>query len=201
MALIAAGLIQLYLAARGGTSPRLFAAACLTLAAVSLEWQGTWFTAHSGLLPWHLFIAVVLAIGARPHDRLARAWQGLGAALLTLPVLVWTVIVTDPRFSPPPTPWNWAFGVYPLALALVAVGYGWLVGNRAYRRVVATDGCLWSGMAAWYGYLFAQQLLAGLRYLVGGAVCFLLAAIISLLKTGLPQRWWSNYRLRTSREL
>lgn len=200
LALLAAGLIQLSLAERRQSSLRLFAAASLTLIAVSLQWRGTWFTAHSGLLPWHLVIAVVLALGTRADDRFARVWQGFGAALLVLPVVAWAVIVTDPRFSPPPAPWNWAMGAYPLTLALVAAGYGRLVGNRAFRAVAATDVCVWTGAAAWYGYDRAQQALAGLRYLVGGAVCFLVAALISLIKTGLPQRWWSQRRLRMSRE-
>jgi hypothetical protein len=187
LALVAAGLIQLYLAERRRSSPRFFAAGCLALIAVSVGSHGTSFTAHSGLLPWHLLVALVLAIGARAGDRFARVWQGVGVALLLLLVLVWAVIVTDSRFSP-----GWALSVYPLAVALVAAVYGWLVANRAYRAVVVISSCAWLGIGFWHGYQLARQALAGFSYLVGGAVCFLIAAMISLIKAGVPQRWWSN---------
>ena len=84
--------------------------------------------------------------------------------------------------------------VYPLALALLAAVYGRYAGNRHYYNAAAVDLVLWSIVVGPRPYTLARQFLAGLDYLLFGALSFLLAAVTSLLKTGRPQRWSARHR-------
>lgn len=193
--LLAAGIVQLYAAHRGRSTPRLFAAACLALAAVTTRRYGTWFTDYYGAVPWHLLLAVVLVIGTVPNDRFARWLQSLGVGLFGAFLVAWGLSVGDPRLAPPSADRAAVVVLgYPLAMALLAAVYARLAGNRAYWVIAAAHLASWSAMAGWRGYGAARQTLAGLGYLLGGAACFLFAAVISLLKTGLPQRWWTGKR-------
>lgn len=191
--LLAAGVVQLYAAHRDRSTPRLFAAACLALAAVTSHRYGTWFTDYYGAVAWHLLLAVVLLIGTVPNDRFAMWLQRAGAVLFGALMVAWGFSVSDPRWATPSEgAAAYALAGYPLAMALLAVTYGWLVGNRAYGIVAAAQVASWAAVTGWRGYGAARQTLAGLSYLLSGAACFVLAALISLLKTGLPQRWWKR---------
>ncbi len=54
--------------------------------------------------------------------------------------------------------------------------------------------CAWAIASAASVYEHMQQRMVGLKELVGGAICFLLAAAISLAKTGIVQRWLARRR-------
>jgi hypothetical protein len=77
-----------------------------------------------------------------------------------------------------------------LMMAIVAVAYGSLVDNKRYFAAAAACAALWSLVVGQRLYDLGRQLLAGFDYLLLGAGSFAIAALISLLKTGLPQRWW-----------
>lgn len=193
--LLAAGIVQLYAAHRRRSTPRLFAAACLALAAVTTHRYGTWFTDYYGAVPWHLLLAVILVIGTVPNDRFARWLQYAGVGLFGAFLVAWGLSVSDTRLAPTSADRTTVILLgYPLAMALLAAAYARLVGNRAYWIIAAAHMASWSAVAGWRGYGAARQTLAGLGYLVGGAACFLFAAVISLLKTGLPRRWWMSKR-------
>lgn len=197
--LLAAGIVQLYAAHRGRSTPRLFAAACLALAGVTTHRYGTWFTDYYGAVPWHLLLAVILVIGTVPNDRFARWLQHLGVGLFGAFLVAWGLSVSDPPLVPTLADRTVVSLGYPFAMALLAAAYARLVGNRAYWIIAAAHLVSWSAMAGWRGYGAARQTLAGLGYLLGGAACFLFAAVISLLKTGLPQRWWMRKRRHAPR--
>ncbi|HJT33444.1 MAG TPA: hypothetical protein VJ783_15480, partial [Pirellulales bacterium] len=200
--LLAAGIVQLYAAHRGRSTPRLFASACLALAAVTTHRYGTWFTDYYGAVPWHLLLAVVLVIGTVPNDRFARWLQYAGVFLFGALLAAWGLSISDRRMAP-----TWATTAtivsmgYPLAMAVLAAVYARLVGNRAYWIVAAAHFASWAAVTGWRGYGTARQALSGLGYLLGGAACFLFAAVISLLKTGLPQRWWTSKRPKPDTQL
>ena len=191
--LLAASVVQLYAAHRDRSTPRLFAAACLALAAVTAHRYGTWFTDYYGAVAWHLLLAVVLVIGTVENDRFARRLQQAGVAMFAALLLGWALSVRDTRWAmPTEVSISRALLGYPLAMALLAAMYGRLAGNRAYHWMAAANFTCWAVVLGWRGYGTARQTMAGLGYLLGGAGTFVVAAIISLLKTGLPQRWWKG---------
>ncbi len=193
--LLATGMVQLYAAHRNRSTPRLFAAACLALAAVTMNRYGTWFTDYDGAVAWHVLLAVILIIGTVPNDRFARWLQQVGVALFGAFLLAWGIAMSEPPWAmPADVGASRALFAYPLAMALVAAAYGRIVGSRAFQVMAAANFASWLAVAGWRGYGTARQALPGLSYLLGGAAAFLAAALISLLKTGLPQRWWNRNR-------
>ncbi|MGE3807788.1 MAG: hypothetical protein AB7K24_24255, partial [Gemmataceae bacterium] len=47
----------------------------------------------------------------------------------------------------------------------------------------------WCGLLGWRGYLALRTIVVGLDYLVASLALFLVAAFISLLKSGYLSRW------------
>jgi hypothetical protein len=60
------------------SSPRLFVAACLMLASLTIEHRQSWLAERFGVVPWHLLLALVLVLGSLPNDRFARWLQEAG---------------------------------------------------------------------------------------------------------------------------
>jgi hypothetical protein len=174
------------------SSPRLFLAACMVLAALTIDQRQPWLVDEWGVISWHLLLAVVLIIGASPNDRFARVLQNVGAAMLCLPMLAWAAW-SPTAASNFAAPWRFFLALaYPLMMAIAAVAYGSLVDNKRYFAAAAACAALWSLVIGQRLYDLGRQLLAGFDYLLLGAGSFAIAALISLLKTGLPQRWWAH---------
>jgi hypothetical protein len=190
------GLIQLPAAFFHRSSLRLFAASALVLAGLTTEHQESWVFGQFGVIPWHLLLAIVMVIGSLPDDRFARRLQAVGAIMLSVSVVAWAAWLAGPPARAIEVSWVVLPAyAYPVALAALAVCYGRFVGNRAYALAAAVDVVLWSVVAGDRVYSLLRALLAGLDYLLLGALSFAIAALISLLKTGLPQRLWSKHKL------
>lgn len=191
----ASGILVLLPAIVRASSPRLFAAALLMLASLTIEHRQSWITDGFGIIPWHLLLTVVLVMGTLPNDRFARLLQETGAAMLCLPVLVWTAYF--PELEKNAATLGGSLGLtfaYPPAAALLAVAYGRFAGNKRYFATAAANLLLWFGVVCPRAYAFGREVLAGMDYLLMGALSFLIAALTSLLKTGWPQRWWAKHR-------
>jgi hypothetical protein len=183
--LLAVAGLQASAALRRSSAPRCLLAACCLVAAATLDLQGTWFTAHRGLIPMHLLLASVLLIGAAFRGWFAELLQHLGAALLLAAGVV--SVVGDPgMLGDPPAALLMA---YPALAIAVAVGYGWLVGNRWYFASAAGISLGWLTLGGWRVYRHLRHSIPGLHYLAWGVFFFVVAMLISLMKAGLAQRW------------
>jgi hypothetical protein len=188
------GLIQLLPAYLHRSSPRLLAAFGLMLAAATIKYRESWIFEELGVVPWHLALAVVLVVGGLPNDRFAKVVQHLGAAMLALSVIAWTAWLTGSSARAAELSWSasLAYG-YPLVVAALAAGYGRIFGNKGYYLAATFDIIVFSAVMGQRAYGHGRQMLAGLDYLLLGALSFTVAALISLVKTGLPQRWWARH--------
>jgi hypothetical protein len=192
--ILACGLIQLFPAFLRPSSPRLFLAAELLLAGLTIEFRQSWLFEGFGVVPWHLTLAVVLIIGCLPDDRFAKFLQYVGAAMLYLSVIVWVAWLVRPSAREAELSWRLALAyAYPLAAAGLAAAYGRFVANKGYYAAAALDIIVFSTFVGQLAYTVGRQVLAGLDYLLLGALSFVVAALISLLKTGLPRRWWLRH--------
>jgi hypothetical protein len=171
-------------------SRRWLLAGGVALAAATFQFQGTWFTAYDGVVPMHLFLLLVLIAGTWSRDTWARGWQSLAAIAMGTSAIVWSHVAAHPTLTAETPPA--ALLAYPLAMMIVAWAYGLLVGNRLYAAAAVVHAIAFAAVSVSYPVVWMRQMLPGFDYIAWGAACFTLAALISLLKTGLPQRWWAR---------
>jgi hypothetical protein len=188
--LLAVALVQGWLAIRRWESWRaLIASACLVLATASLA-DSRWSVEGAGVVAFHLAIVGCLTLGAAFDDDLARQLRGWGAALLLLGALVMLSGLPVVVSGLPPS-WQWA---YPVTLAAVAAGYGYLAGGWPFQ---ATSGAILIAVLAMFGsgwYAVLRRQVVGLDRIAWGLASFLVAATISLGKAGLLRRWLDKAR-------
>src|SRR5262249_60856431 len=126
-----------------------------------------------------------VAIGAVFHGVLSRLLQLASASLLF--VLSATVAFGGARYvvdAPPEL-----LSAYPLAAALVAVGYGGLVRERWFYYQAAASLAAFVSAAGLRGDVVLPQVLVGLDHITLGLPFFVLAALISLKKAGRVPTW------------
>ena len=160
---------------------------CL-IAAMAIDYRGTGFTACGNVIPWHVALGAVLVVGAVFRDKFAEFLRFAGAILIFFSA-IYSFGYYSPLFRGLPESWVVA---YPLAVAAVAVVYGYLVRIRLYYGVAGTVLVCWLATRGWRAYLYLRQFMAGLDYIAWGLASFLVAIWISLLKAGLPQRWLAS---------
>lgn len=189
--LLPVALVQGWLAWRGRESWRAaLASACLVAVTASLV-DPSWSVEKAGVVAFHASLVAFLVLGAMFDDELGRQLRGWGAALLVLGSLAMLTGVPHAILNLPPS-WQWA---YPAALATVALGYGLLVGGRAF---FAVSGAILLAVLSLFGsrgYVVLRQQVVGLDRIALGLASFLVAAWISLWKAGLAQRWLAKVRL------
>ncbi|HVC93102.1 MAG TPA: hypothetical protein VND64_05395 [Pirellulales bacterium] len=188
--LLAGALLQVWPALARFDSRRWFLAGVGALAAATVQFQGTWFTAHDGFIPCHLLLLIVLAVGAWSRDAWARAWQNLAAVALGLLAVAWSQAAWHPALTAELP--SAAVLAYPVVMAIVAWGYGRLTHNHFYDVAAAIHTIALAAFAGSHAWVWSRQELPGFDYIAWGMACFALAALISLLKTGVPQRWWAR---------
>jgi hypothetical protein len=188
--LLPVALIQGWLAIRRNESCRAMFASALLVAVASSLVDESWSVERAGVVAFHLGVVALLALGAFFDDDLGRRLRRGGAALLLAGSLM--MLSDVPRFAfGLPASWQWA---YPVALAAVAAGYGFLVGGWPF---FATSGAILATVLALFGsrgYVILRQQVVGLDRIAWGLASFLLAALISLWKAGLLQRWCAKAR-------
>ncbi len=92
-------------------------------------------------------------------------------------------------------------GTYPLLSAALAVSSGLLIGNRLSFAAALVSLTAWSSVADCRAYVFLRQVIHGLDQIAWGMAFFVLAALISLRKTGAWQRWLARREGEGSRSL
>jgi hypothetical protein len=192
--LTAAGLLQLALAIRRASSPRALLAATALVLALTIDLRRTSFMAYEGAVPIHLWLAAVIAIGLLFEDRFARWLQAAGGWLL----MGATILAATGGMGMRNVPEEVRI-VYPLAALAVALACYWLTRHPLYAAATAvTLGC-WLVTSSVHAYHWLRPQIAGLDKLVWGLAFFLCAALISLIKSGRPQRWLEARRRHQSR--
>jgi hypothetical protein len=158
---------------------------CLSVTSAALAGQGTWFDSLHGILPAHMLLIILLGAGYLYHDDTGRIARRAGVVLAV--VFATIAALGDPScLSQVP---DWARMLYPLVMTALLVFY-----SRATKDIWSYAG---AAAAAAVGctdyssrlYAFLHDRVAGLNELAWGTLFFLLAAFISLLKSGLRPAW------------
>jgi hypothetical protein len=178
-----AGVWQLAAGVRERTSGHVLTGLCGLLLALTLALRGTWFTGWHAALPIHLLVVVLLAVGLCFSDWLGRYARAAAAAIMVL--LACLVAAGDASwFIGVP---GWIVDLYPLAVAVALAGCGYMSGQTWLYAGALASGIIWT--IAHFGrvYLQLRNHVIGLNQLAWGLLLFALAALISLLKSGIWQ--------------
>ncbi len=129
-------------------------------------------------------VAVLLVGGLAEAGAIKTGFQNLGLTMLGAAGLVsvlWDL--ESPGVVPAPLGW-----IYPPATAALALAYGVGLSNSfGWKTSLAILG-LWTADLAKIGYLALRGMVAGLDQIAIGMLCFVLAILISLRKSGALSR-------------
>ncbi len=183
--LAVAGAWQIALGLRRSRSADVVVGSCLALAATAVAGRETWFAAMHGIVPWHLLLGILLGAGYWYRDR-----TGLVArrSAIALAALLATIATLDDSLTARNVP-ETARMFYPLFVASLLAGYGYAT-RDAWSYFGAAVAAGFGGSAYLVRlYAFLSRHVAGINALVLGALTFLIAALISLVKAGVRPVW------------
>jgi hypothetical protein len=183
--ILAAGVLHLALAVRGREAWRGLVGSGLLVTAATLGLGDAWTPSVQVAFAFHLATAAVLVLGVVVDDPLGRLLRRTGAVLL-MAAGVAGVCANPGWITDAPRE---ALQAYPLVVALLALGYGLLVRDRLFYAAAAAGSAAWLAVAGARGYATLRRLVVGLDQIALGLLFFLLAATISLIKTGAVARW------------
>jgi len=177
--------IEFVLACLRRTSWRVALASMLGLGGVTWWINGTAFTIGGGVIPLHLGLLVLMAIGAVYRDRFGLAVQK--ATAVAIPVVGCYGVFWSSRMGETP---GWLVPACLLTLSIAAVAYAILLRQRLYLIGAALDLALLIlrvGMDL-HAMTSRHRMPEGLTPLIWGGLFFLIAALISLAKAGITRR-------------
>jgi hypothetical protein len=181
--LAAAGFVLASVAWRGRHSFRALVAGFLLAVAGTRACISIWPSADWAMIGLQLLIVAWMTVGAAFADgvgRFARTCACAGLLALGVGVAARYPLVVN-SLPEKAVPW------YPMAITVVAGGYGWLLRDRRYVAVAAAT------FGTWVPQL--RRVLAGLDQIVFGLFFFVVAAAISFRKAGIWPRtrpkWFS----------
>lgn len=193
--ILAVGVLLLLIALPRPTALRCFVAACCVIIGATLAFRGTAFTAYRGVIPAHLVLGAAMLIGAVYSGALARWLQHAGAVFL-LAAAIAAMTVSPAHFdNAPPI----GLMVYPAVVVLVAAGYGLLVRNWLYFATAVVAVSCWLGVGSVHGYRQLRPAVAGLNYILFGALSLVVAMLISLGKAGILRRLLLQHQAKNGR--
>jgi competence protein ComGC len=152
------------------------------VAALAAAVRGTWFNSAGGIVPLHLAYAGALVVGACFRDRFAGFLQSAGALVLAVVFLV--ALFFGDRLLPGSA--GWSRTTYVVAAFALAPLYWLIVRNVQYMRVLLLNVAATALWALGGAYVLASRLWRkrGAALIFWGGASFVLAALISILKTG-----------------
>jgi hypothetical protein len=183
--LIAAGVMQFALGVAQRSSARAISGAACLLAPLGLDWQLAGLAPYRVIILFHAVLAVTLILGSLFHDRFAETLRRLGAALLVIACIT-PAIANSRTFGPVP---EVLFYVYPVIPIVVALVYARLVGGWLFYTAAASGAVLCTAAYGWQSYRHLRHIIAGLDLIACGILFFVMAAIVSLTKARICQRW------------
>jgi hypothetical protein len=145
------------------------------------------------MIAFHVALLATLLIGAAYEDELAQALRFIVPFVALVVALA--VLVLPMRFpaSLPP----WVLPIYPLAICVLLGMYGFWMRHTSVLGMAVLLLAAWSLVSGWQIYRVCRQLVIGLDYLVLSLMIFVIAAGISLAKSGLIARWLHERRAKT----
>ena len=136
------------------------------------------------LVVFHVGLFGVLFVGASFENTLGRLLRLTGAVLVLGACLTVLFVPLTPPPSLPPR----AAEVYPLILAALLAGYGWLLAHRVSRMCAVLVLTCWSA-AVGCAYCLLRERVVGLDLMATSLGLFALAVLVSLTKSGAVARW------------
>jgi hypothetical protein len=182
--LLIAGTWQVGIGLRRRSSGDLVVGAGLWVVSAAFAGQGIVFDSWHGIVPVHSLLAIFLAAGYWYRDRTGR-YARIAAATFGFALASVVALGNETVFPGLP---DWAYVLYPLAMSALLVGYGYITAHRWCYAAAAGSILVCTVSLATRAYFDALERVIGLNQLTWGAIFFLLAATISLLKSGLPHR-------------
>jgi hypothetical protein len=136
--------------------------------------------AHQGPLAFHLALAAALLVGAAFDDRLGRLLRSVGATMALLGAFVAMTGRIEYAGGAP----KWLIEAYPLVVALVIAGYGFVLSHRysILSALLILSG--WVAVMGCRGYVSLRRAVTGLDYIAIGMVLLGLAVLTSMAKGG-----------------
>ena len=184
--LLPIAMVQGWLALRGKQSWRaILASACLAAWVVAGPGQ-SWTGNQQYVAALHLAVFLPLFLGAIFRDdewgEFLRQCGGVGLLLASM-----AAIAGEPHLAAViPPAW---LGAYPIFMAAIAAAYAILIGSRFFFLFPAAILAALVLMFGSKGYIQLRRQITGLDRITLGLASFLVAALISLWKSGVPQRW------------
>jgi hypothetical protein len=176
--------IQFFAAVKRGHSARWLAGAVCTIAAATVTWRGTPFTAYGGAVPLHLVLGAALTIGVLGRDPFALMLRR-GCAI-ALPLLGLAALVA-PAFMIVPDPVRLGYAAFLTGLCCLVwrvLRDPWFLAAFGANAVSAGGTAMWTLHDLW-GRSSAAR---GFLPLIWGLVCFAVAVLISALKAARAAR-------------
>ncbi len=170
--LLAAALVQAYLAISGRNVVRGLVSLTALTAAAAIGPVGSWPPSARGILAAYLAIGGLMLIGALRRDRLAKALRGVAVAglVVTWTTPLWTSFETTQLLV-----------ILPMLLAVI---YGGMIGDRRFSVAVVLALLCWAGRYGSLAYASLRRVVPGLDQIALGLAFFLVAALISMAKAG-----------------
>ncbi|MBI2478529.1 MAG: hypothetical protein HYV60_07780 [Planctomycetia bacterium] len=163
---------------------------CLIAALTSLA-QGTWFTSHHGVIPFHLTVAFVLLAGFTFADPFAQFLRRVSALALVVPAVI--VALAGDRIGVS----DMVRVVYVVCLMGVTLGCWLATRDRVWQLAMVMNAASVAVALAVWLHTGVQHVIPprALAALVGGILCFLIATLISAFKGGFAEqlrRWFDD---------
>ncbi len=171
------------------SSLRCLAAAGCLLTAIALHTSLGSLAGYRAVAAGHGLLFVALLIGLGFHDRFARFLQYAGALTMVIFSQASNAVDTNVLGGLP----EWLPAVYPALMGTLALGYGYVAGNKWFYAAAGLTLVGWFVTVVWQYYPAARRWVPGLDYILLGMAFFALALAVSLLKTGLPQRLLTRF--------
>ncbi len=184
--LVVAGLLQVVAGLWQRQSLTTMLGVACALAPVVFDVRFSAWGVYREVLIEHVAIAWLLVCGAVCDDRIGRRLRMAGAVSLVAMSLAAAGV--DPRLFPrlPPI----VVYLYPLVPIGVAVLYAKVAGGKLFYGAAVASLLGWPAVFGYAGYRQLREQIIGLNQILWGLAFFLLAMLVSLLKTG----WWPRRR-------
>jgi hypothetical protein len=188
--ILAAALLQLGLGAARRSSWRcLLGAGGMVLAAALELTQRVEDPLFSTLIIYHLAMVAVLGVAAAFDDWLGRFLRIFGSALVLEACLAVLFGDIDPLRRLP----AWLVSAYVPTMALLLVGYGWLLRYRPAQGAGGVALGSWLSVVGWAAYRDLRDRVMGLDQIVLSLAVFAMAVLVSLAKSGRLSRWLTGH--------
>jgi len=183
--ILAAAAVQTAVGLRRRSAWRCLIGTACAVASTTIAMRPVGAGSHQGPLAFHLALTAVLVVGAAFDDRLGRLLRSMGAAM----ALLGSLVAMTGRFEHIGGTPKWLVEAYPLVMAILIAGYGFVLGHRLSVTSAWLIVSFWLGAVSCRGYVPLREVVAGLDSIAIGMVLLGLAVLTSMAKGGvLPWR-------------